>query len=104
MATVQLRPTTISKWNTALQLALLGTYLAVPVLQSSSIPSNVSNEHSLATILEWTPAVLHGLEWLVGVTTLWSAVSYALLWKRTVRVLTTTTGGVSDAPKQRSAR
>ncbi|CAO3677643.1 unnamed protein product [Umbelopsis vinacea] len=64
----EVRPTTISKINTALQLLLMGASLTSPVL---GFPD--------ATLLS-------GLQWTVGVTTIWSGASY-IYSKDAVRIL-----------------
>ncbi|KAG2181761.1 hypothetical protein INT44_008576 [Umbelopsis vinacea] len=64
----EVRPTTISKINTALQLLLMGASLTSPVL---GFPDT---------------ALLTGLQWTVGVTTIWSGASYVYS-KDAVRIL-----------------
>ncbi|KAF5351347.1 hypothetical protein D9758_008043 [Tetrapyrgos nigripes] len=54
----EVRPTTISKYNTALQLLLMGTTTVSP-------------------LLPWAMEVpLQGLQWIVATTTIWSGLSY----------------------------
>jgi cardiolipin synthase (CMP-forming) len=67
---VQLHPTTISKWNTAFQVALMGGTLAGKALLDITAPH---------------PA-LDALQALVAVTTVWSALSYVTT-KDTVKFL-----------------
>ncbi|KAH8548830.1 CDP-alcohol phosphatidyltransferase [Umbelopsis sp. PMI_123] len=64
----EVRPTTISKINTALQLLLMGASLTSPVL---GFPETT---------------LLTGLQWTVGVTTIWSGASYVYS-KDAVRIL-----------------
>ncbi|KAJ1964148.1 hypothetical protein GGI12_001604 [Dipsacomyces acuminosporus] len=56
---VEVRPTRISKWNTALQLLLMGSTLTSPVF---GIPADF--------------AALVGLQWLTGATTILSGIGY----------------------------
>ncbi|KAF9269221.1 CDP-diacylglycerol--glycerol-3-phosphate 3-phosphatidyltransferase [Marasmius fiardii PR-910] len=64
----EVHPTGISKINTALQLLLMGTTTISPVLPIAlDVP-------------------LTGLQWIVGVTTIWSGLSY-IFSKDAVRVL-----------------
>ncbi|KAJ2743556.1 hypothetical protein GGI20_003661, partial [Coemansia sp. BCRC 34301] len=56
---VEVRPTAISKWNTALQLMLMGATLASPVF---GVPANFVG--------------LVGLQWLTGATTVISGLGY----------------------------
>ncbi|KAJ2088700.1 hypothetical protein GGI09_006361 [Coemansia sp. S100] len=56
---VEVRPTVISKWNTALQLSLMGATLASPVF---GIPADFVG--------------LVGLQWLTGATTVFSGLGY----------------------------
>lgn len=64
----EVRPTNISKINTALQLLLMGASLTSPVL---GFPDTT---------------LLTGLQWTVGVTTIWSGASY-IYSKDAVRIL-----------------
>lgn len=65
-----MKPTFISKVNTALQFALIGATLATPVFSSAIA----------------TPDWLTALQWTVGGTTLASTISYMFV-KDTVRFL-----------------
>jgi len=58
LPSAEVRPTTISKVNTALQLLLMGTTTVTPIL-----PIDIGLQ-------------LHGLQWLVATTTIWSGLSY----------------------------
>ncbi|KAL7746630.1 hypothetical protein RI367_008030 [Sorochytrium milnesiophthora] len=72
LPSAEVHPTAISKANTALQLVLVGSSLVSPLL-GPYMPS-------LATV------VLPGLQGVVGVTTLWSGLSYVFS-KDAVKVL-----------------
>ncbi|KAJ1773693.1 hypothetical protein LPJ74_000235 [Coemansia sp. RSA 1843] len=67
---VEVRPTLVSKWNTVLQLVLMGTTLTSPVF---GIPA------------DWIGLV--GLQWLTGATTIASGIGY-LISKDAVHRLT----------------
>lgn len=69
LPSAEVRPTTISKVNTALQLLLMGTTTVSPLL-----PLDLGLS-------------LQGLQWLVATTTIWSGASY-LFTKDAVRVIT----------------
>ncbi|CAA7269242.1 unnamed protein product [Cyclocybe aegerita] len=71
LPSAEVRPTTISKVNTALQLLLMGTTTVSPIL-----PLDIS-----------TP--LQGLQWIVATTTVWSGLSYVFS-KDAVRVVSQT--------------
>lgn len=67
LPSAEVHPTEISKINTLLQLLLLGSAMALPVLRES-LP---------AVVDAWNlPGVLEGWSYLVGATTLWSGLSY----------------------------
>ena len=72
MPTVKVSPTQISKWNTALQMLLLGMSLASPVMMVHGVP-----EYALA---------LQGTQWVVVATTIMSGASY-LVSKNTIKYL-----------------
>jgi cardiolipin synthase len=76
----EVHPTTVSKWNTFLQLGLIGATTTLPLLTEDVLPS------ALASI-DFDTAV-KGMQFLVAGTTLWSGASY--LWtKDAVRILGT---------------
>ncbi|KAF8202341.1 CDP-alcohol phosphatidyltransferase-domain-containing protein [Pholiota molesta] len=77
LPSAEVRPTTISKVNTALQLVLMGTTTVTPIL-----PIDIG-------------LPLQGLQWLVATTTIWSGMSY-LFNKNAVRIITQ---AKSDKPK-----
>ncbi|KAJ7281369.1 CDP-alcohol phosphatidyltransferase-domain-containing protein [Mycena rebaudengoi] len=68
LPSAEVRPTTISKVNTALQLVLMGATTASPL-----IPLEVASG-------------LQALQWVVGTTTIWSGLSY-LFSKDAVRLV-----------------
>jgi cardiolipin synthase (CMP-forming) len=74
LPSAEVHPTAISKVNTALQLALIGATVAMPI-----VPQSLMDAWSLA------PALV-GFQWLVGGTTVWSGLSY--VWsKDAVRII-----------------
>ncbi|KAI0057427.1 hypothetical protein BV25DRAFT_1892645 [Artomyces pyxidatus] len=77
----EVRPTTISKVNTALQLLLMGSTTVAPLLPGMAVGIGV---------------FLHGLQWTVATTTVWSGFSY-IFSKDAVRVL-------SDVRKSKEPR
>ncbi|KZT21622.1 CDP-diacylglycerol--glycerol-3-phosphate 3-phosphatidyltransferase [Neolentinus lepideus HHB14362 ss-1] len=68
LPSAEVRPTDISKYNTALQLLLMGTTTISPLL---------SSDISL---------FLQGLQWVVATTTVWSGLSY-IFSKDAVRII-----------------
>ena len=70
----EVHPTTVSKYNTFLQLILIGSTLALPVITAGG---------QYAGILQMSDQVLHQgmmyFQWLVAATTAWSGLSYAYL-------------------------
>jgi cardiolipin synthase len=76
----EVHPTNVSKWNTFLQLGLIGATTTLPLLTESVLPG------ALASI-DFEAAV-KGMQFVVAGTTLWSGASY--LWtKDAVRILGT---------------
>ncbi|KAH9828309.1 putative CDP-alcohol phosphatidyltransferase class-I family protein [Teratosphaeria destructans] len=79
-------PTTVSKYNTFLQLVLIGSTLALPVVSAGG--QSTAMFHSLG----FQSLDLHQLmlyyQWLVAATTAWSGLSYAFL-KNAVTILGT---------------
>ncbi|KAG9239406.1 CDP-alcohol phosphatidyltransferase-domain-containing protein [Amylocarpus encephaloides] len=63
LPSAEVRPTTISKYNTALQLALIGATTAQPLLGTAIMGVDVV-------------AVMTGAQYLVATTTVWSGLSY----------------------------
>jgi cardiolipin synthase len=76
----EVHPTTVSKWNTFLQLGLIGSMVTLPVLTDAVLPGS------------WTASdmesIVQGFQYVVAGTTLWSGASY--LWRKdAVRILGT---------------
>ncbi|KAF3010139.1 hypothetical protein E8E14_005743 [Neopestalotiopsis sp. 37M] len=69
LPSAEVRPTTISKYNTFLQLALMGSTVVAP----------------LVTGIEVGPALI-GLQYIVATTTIWSGLSYVFS-KDAVKIL-----------------
>jgi cardiolipin synthase len=69
LPSAEVHPTQISKWNTFLQLGLIGCTVATPLVTSAAVLSTIDVQTSL-----------QGLQYLVAGTTLWSGASY--LWTR----------------------
>ncbi|KAF7370480.1 putative cardiolipin synthase [Mycena sanguinolenta] len=80
LPSAEVRPTTISKVNTALQLLLMGATTVSPL-----VPMDVS-------------LGLQGLQWIVGVTTIWSGLSYVFS-KDAVRLVSSKTKVPRDSQK-----
>ncbi|CAK7274428.1 hypothetical protein SEPCBS119000_006164 [Sporothrix epigloea] len=82
LPSAEVRPTTVSKYNTFLQLALMGVTTAAPVLAAS--------DGTVAALLggpyDLTPA-LTVMQYVVAVTTVWSGASY-IYSKDAVKILT----------------
>lgn len=67
LPSAEVHPTEISKVNTFLQLMLIGSAMALPVLRES-LPE---------LVMAWNlGGVFEGWSYLVGVTTVWSGLSY----------------------------
>jgi cardiolipin synthase len=76
----EVHPTTVSKWNTFLQLGLIGATTTLPLLTENVLPGALA-----AFDFE---AAVKGMQYVVAGTTLWSGASY--LWtKDAVRILGT---------------
>jgi cardiolipin synthase len=74
LPSAEVHPTQISKWNTFLQLGLIGCTVATPLVTSSAVLSAVDVQTGI-----------QGLQYLVAGTTLWSGASY--LWSRDAVVI-----------------
>ena len=74
LPSAEVHPTQVSKWNTFLQLGLIGCTVVEPLVASSGILSASDVQTSL-----------QGLQYLVAGTTLWSGASY--LWTRDAVVI-----------------
>lgn len=77
LPSAEVRPTTISKYNTFLQLALMGATILGPVLTANGIATVGGME---------TAVLLTGLQYVVATTTIWSGLSYVLS-KDAVKIL-----------------
>lgn len=79
-----MHPTTVSKYNTFLQLILIGSTLALPVITAGGQETDLLQSFGLST------GQLHNaltyFQWLVAATTAWSGLSYAYL-KNAVTIL-----------------
>lgn len=86
LPSAEVHPTTVSKYNTFLQLILIGSTLALPVA------SQQMSTEQLHT-------ALHYFQWLVAGTTAWSGLSYAYL-KDVVTIL----GSNEELKRKQGAR
>ncbi|GAB7342622.1 hypothetical protein MBLNU457_g0790t3 [Dothideomycetes sp. NU457] len=86
LPSAEVHPTTVSKYNTFLQILLIGATLALPVVLSEKTPSTVMSNLGIS------PDTLHSsmnyFQYLVVGTTAWSGLSYAYL-KNAVTILGT---------------
>jgi cardiolipin synthase len=74
----EVHPTTVSKYNTFLQLILIGSTLVLPIVTDSMLPGSLTN-------LDVANAVT-SFQHVVAGTTLWSGASY--VWRKdVVRIL-----------------
>lgn len=79
LPSAEVHPTTVSKYNTFLQLVLIGSTLALPVVTAGGQYAGLLQNVGLGD------ADLHRImtyyQWLVAGTTAWSGLSYAFLKK-----------------------
>ena len=84
LPSAEVHPTTVSKYNTFLQLILIGSSLALPVVTAGGQYAGLLQNIGLSD------AALHQImqyyQWLVAATTTWSGLSYAYL-KNAVTIL-----------------
>lgn len=84
LPSAEVHPTTVSKYNTFLQLLLLGSALALPVLTADSHHLPLLHDLGIGGL------DVHGakryFEYVVAATTVWSGLSYAFL-KNAVTIL-----------------
>lgn len=84
LPSAEVHPTTVSKYNTFLQLILIGSTLALPVVSHGGAYAGLLQNVGL------DDATLHKgmkyFQWLVAGTTAWSGLSYAFL-KNAVTIL-----------------
>lgn len=86
LPSAEVHPTTMSKFNTFLQLLLIGSTLAYPVLTADSHHLGMMHDLGLENI-----SLENGMtyfQWIVAGTTAWSGLSYAYL-KNAVKILGT---------------
>jgi cardiolipin synthase len=84
LPSAEVHPTTVSKYNTLLQLILIGSSIALPVVtaggQYAGLLQNIGfSDAALYQIMRY-------YQWLVAGTTVWSGLSYAYL-KNAVTIL-----------------
>ncbi|KAK0826763.1 hypothetical protein LTR73_006097 [Friedmanniomyces endolithicus] len=72
LPSAEVHPTTVSKYNTFLQLMLIGSTLALPVVTGSSHGLGILQGADLHQAMTY-------FQWLVAGTTAWSGLSYAFL-------------------------
>lgn len=84
LPSAEVHPTTVSKYNTLLQLVLIGSTLALPVLATA--------QQQPTEMLQFLGLNLHNtmtyFQWIVAGTTAWSGLSYAYL-KNAVTIIGT---------------
>ena len=77
LPSAEVHPTTVSKYNTFLQLILIGSTLALPVVSHGGAYAGLFENIGISD------ATLHRamtyFQWLVAATTTWSGLSYAYL-------------------------
>jgi len=86
LPSAEVHPTTMSKFNTFLQLILIGSTLAYPVVTADSHHLGVMHDLGLEKFS--LDSVMTHFHWIVAATTAWSGLSYAYL-KRAVKILGT---------------
>ncbi|PNS15340.1 hypothetical protein CAC42_599 [Sphaceloma murrayae] len=96
LPSAQVHPTTVSKYNTFLQLLLIGALLAVPVVSAEPWYGQLLD--GVGGTQESIQKGLEGFQWLVAGTTAWSGLSYAVL-KDAVTIM-----GTDEALKQKQGR
>ncbi|KAL2358068.1 CDP-alcohol phosphatidyltransferase-domain-containing protein [Cryomyces antarcticus] len=77
LPSAEVHPTTLSKLNTLLQLLLIGSTLAVPVITADSHHLGILGHGDV-------DAAMTAFQYLVAATTVWSGMSYAFLKKAVV--------------------
>nr|POE56816.1 cardiolipin synthase (cmp-forming) [Quercus suber] len=96
LPSAEVHPTTVSKYNTFLQLILIGSALALPVLTVS--PTGVAQLQTLGLDISTLHAAMTYFQYVVAATTAWSGLSYAYL-KNAVTIL-----GTDEALKAKQGR
>ena len=84
LPSAEVHPTTVSKYNTFLQLILIGSTLALPVVTAGGQHAGLLQSIGLQDVT--LHQTLHYYQWLVAATTAWSGFSYAYL-KNAVTIL-----------------
>jgi cardiolipin synthase (CMP-forming) len=84
LPSAEVHPTTVSKYNTFLQLVLIGSTLALPVVTAGGQHTAVMQSIGMQN-LDLHQAMQY-YQWLVAATTAWSGLSYAFL-KNAVTIL-----------------
>lgn len=79
LPSAEVHPTTVSKYNTFLQLVLIGSTLALPVVTAGGQHAGLLQGVDLHLAMNY-------YQWLVAATTAWSGLSYAFL-KNAVTIL-----------------
>lgn len=84
LPSAEVHPTTVSKYNTFLQLVLIGSTIALPVVSHGGAYAGLFHSVGLndATLYQ----AMTYFQWLVAGTTAWSGLSYAFL-KNAVTIL-----------------
>lgn len=96
LPSAEVHPTTVSKYNTLLQLLLIGSTLALPVITASA--TGIHQLHVLGLAPAHLYAAMTYFQYLVAATTAWSGLSYAYL-KNAVTIL-----GADEALKAKQGR
>ena len=84
LPSAEVHPTTVSKYNTFLQLILIGSTLALPVVTAGGQYAGVLQNVGLPDAALFQTMTY--FQWLVAGTTTWSGLSYAYL-KQAVTIL-----------------
>lgn len=84
LPSAEVHPTTVSKYNTFLQLLLIGSTLALPVVTAGGQHTAVLQSLGMQSLD--LHQVMTYFQWLVAATTAWSGLSYAYL-KNAVTIL-----------------
>lgn len=84
LPSAEVHPTTVSKYNTFLQLVLIGSTLALPVVTADSHHLGIMHDLGLGNVD--LHQIMTYFQYLVAGTTLWSGLSYAYL-KNAVTIL-----------------
>ncbi|KAI7087696.1 hypothetical protein KC356_g3974 [Hortaea werneckii] len=86
LPSAEVHPTTVSKYNTFLQLVLIGSALALAVVTTGGEYAGLL--HGLGLTDAALHSSMHYYQWLVAATTAWSGLSYAYL-KNAVTIIGT---------------